>query len=215
VKSNVLIAEGEKLETGQTIASLKGNVIDLLALERTILNFLQRLSGIATHTAELVKKANPLVLLDTRKTTPGWRILEKYAVKIGGAKNHRMNLGDLILIKDNHIDASGGVKQVLEKVYKDKPPYMPVEIEIRNTDELIQALEFKPDIIMLDNMTYSEIKKSISLCIETSPNTQIEISGGVNEESFEDLRNAGVKLASLSALISKASTVDISMKISN
>ena len=213
VKVDLLFDEGAAIEKGTVIGSLSGRVVDLLALERTILNFMQHMSSVATHAKRLTKKAAPMVLLDTRKTTPGWRVLQKYAVKVGGAKNHRMSLGDMILIKDNHVDACGGIKATLEKVYKNKPANMPVEIEVRDLKELSEALEFKPDIVMLDNMGSKDTLEGIALCKKESPDTQIEISGGVNEENFEKLNELGAPMASLSALTTKAPPVDISMNI--
>ncbi|MEZ4753064.1 MAG: carboxylating nicotinate-nucleotide diphosphorylase [Bdellovibrionota bacterium] len=213
LKVKLNFAEGDAIKQGQIIGELAGRVVDLLSLERTILNFLQHMSGIATHAKRLSEKAAPLVLLDTRKTTPGWRLLEKYAVKVGGAKNHRMSLGDMILIKDNHIDACGGIKATLEKVYRDKPADMPVEIEVRDLKELNQALEFKPNIIMLDNMSYDDMEAAINIVNEKSPATELEVSGGVNIDNFKDLNRIGAKLASMSALSIQAMPVDISMKI--
>ena len=213
IKVNLLFDEGAAIKKSTIIGSLSGRVVDLLALERTILNFLQHISGLATHAKRLSEKAAPMILLDTRKTTPGWRVLQKHAVKVGGAKNHRMSLGDMILIKDNHIDACGGIKATLEKVYKDKPADMLVEIEVRDLKELAEALEFKPDIVMLDNMGSEDTLEGIAMCKKESPETQIEISGGVNEERFEELNKLGAPMASMSALTTKAPPVDISMNI--
>lgn len=146
-------SEGQLVADGTTLCILEGNMRALLSLERTALNFLQRLSGVATTTHRFVSQAHGLTVLDTRKTMPGWRLLDKYAVRIGGGHNHRMNLSDMILIKNNHIDAHAGDIKCVQALLDKRPSSIPVEVEVRTVDELSKVLkEMRPDRILLDNM---------------------------------------------------------------
>ncbi len=206
--------EGDLVDKGDIIATLEGSTRDLLLCERSILNFLQRLSGVATHVHNIVSAHPGITILDTRKTMPGWRTLEKYAVRIGGGSNHRFNLGDMILVKNNHIDAAKiPLRELLSKISHEKSPGMRWEVEVRNAQELKIALEFKPDMIMLDNMSDAEISASLPLCREKSPETIIEVSGGIRPERLHTLRNLGVTHVSMGSLTTHAANVDISMRI--
>jgi len=206
--------EGEKATKGDVLAELKGNTRALLAAERTMLNFIQRLSGIALHTNKIVSDASEIAILDTRKTTPGWRVLEKYAVRTGGGRNHRTSLGDMILIKNNHFDAATGIAAVMEQVMRERPPYMTVEVEVRNMEELKQVVPFKPEVIMCDNMPDKEIVAALNYIKSFAPQTKVEVSGGLEPEDISRLHGLGVKYVSMGSLIKRAVNVDISMRIS-
>jgi nicotinate-nucleotide pyrophosphorylase (carboxylating) len=206
--------DGAWLESGAVIAELSGHTRDLLAAERTILNFLQRLCGVATYTREFCAIQPDLVVLDTRKTMPGWRVLDKYAVRTGGGRNHRFCLGDMILVKNNHIDAHpGGMRGALSDIATRKPLYMPWEVEVRNIEELSIALEFKPTIVMLDNFTDAAMVEAVSLVRKVAEPPMIEVSGGVTRERLAVIRAAGADAVSVGALTTQAPNVDISMRI--
>jgi nicotinate-nucleotide pyrophosphorylase (carboxylating) len=191
-------SEGQKVQKGAVLATIQADLRSLLAAERTILNFLQRLSGVATLTARVCGRARGVAVLDSRKTTPGLRVLEKYAVK------------------NNHIDANGGsVSKTLSRLRASAPLYMPVEVEVRSIDELIEALPFNPAVVMLDNMNDREIKRALSVIQQSGQAMQVEISGGVTAERIPKLKSLGVKIVSMGALTTKAQNVDISMRIKN
>jgi len=216
---SVLTSDGQPVTEDTVLATIEGRTRDLLSAERMILNFMQRLSGVATITRRFVEAAGGLVVLDTRKTLPGWRLLDKYAVGVGGAKNHRFHLGDMILVKNNHIDVARGkspaekVRATLATVFEKKPTWMPVEVEIRSMDELQAALGFKPQIIMLDNMDDRQIKESLEVIKKEAPEIQVEISGRVTVERLAALKALGVNCVSVGALTTQATNVDISMRI--
>ena len=213
-KITVCREDGSEVGSGTVVAKLKGRAKTLLSAERTILNFLQRLSGIATYTRQIVAVSDKLTVLDTRKTTPGWRALEKYAVRVGGAKNHRSSLGDMILVKDNHVDANGrSVHKTLQTVFAGKPVYMPVEVEVRTVKELAEALEFPVQVVMLDNMAREDLRESLKLIKERRPEVLIEVSGQVKREQLRDLAAIGVACVSMGSLTTQARWVDISMKL--
>ena len=213
-----LVKDGEWVKKGQCIAMVKGRFSTLLTGERTALNFLQHLSGIATLThqfADKVKDYN-VKILDTRKTTPGLRILEKYAVRCGGGFNHRFGLYDAILIKDNHIAAAGSIRNAA-LLAKKNAPKKKIEVEVKNFKELKEAIESRVDIIMLDNMKPYQMKKAVSFILATR-NPQlatllIEASGGVSLKNIRDIAKTGVDLISIGALTHSARAVDISMEI--
>ncbi|MBF0398486.1 MAG: carboxylating nicotinate-nucleotide diphosphorylase [Desulfobacterales bacterium] len=204
--------DGDKIEKGDSIALLEGSLNTLLKGERTALNFLQRLSGIATLTRNYIKELgnNSTRIVDTRKTTPGWRALEKYAVRIGGAYNHRMGLYDGILIKDNHIACSGGIKKAVDMARKKAHHLLKIEVEVQNFDELHEALSVKADVIMLDNMNIEEIKKALEIIDHRAI---VEVSGGIKKENISDLAETGIDIISIGALTHSAKAVDISMDI--
>ena len=207
-------SEGAWAADGDILVELAGSTRELLSAERTILNFLQRLSGVATYTREFCENQKGLMILDTRKTMPGWRLLDKYAVKTGGASNHRFSLGDMVLVKNNHIDAHPqGIKGALADVVAKKPLYMPWEVEVRNLDELKVALSFNPTIVMLDNFNDDALKDAVALVKSAAHQPMIEVSGGVSKERLAKIQAAGVDAASVGALTTRAPNVDISMRI--
>lgn len=216
--------DGCVLEAGAAIARLSGRARSLLAAERTILNFMQRLSGVATYTNAFVRQVPEMLVLDTRKTTPGWRELEKYAVRTGGGTNHRMHLSDLIMVKDNHIDAflsqeegvgrSQGLGALLQRVQKDKPAGMQVEVEVRDQQELRLALDAEVDFVMLDNMSDPEIKEALEIVEAHPASPRVEVSGGITVERACALFALGVRCVSVGALTHQATSVDIAMSIS-
>ena len=207
-------SEGAWAADGDILVELAGSTRELLSAERTILNFLQRLSGVATYTREFCENQKGLKILDTRKTMPGWRLLDKYAVKTGGASNHRFSLGDMVLVKNNHIDAHPqGIKGALADVVAKKPLYMPWEVEVRNLDELKVALSFNPTIVMLDNFNDDALKDAVALVKTAAHQPMIEVSGGVSKERLAKIQAAGVDAASVGALTTRAPNVDISMRI--
>lgn len=203
--------DGDFIEKGRVIALIKGNARFLLAGERIVLNFLQRLSGIATFTREFVKKVEdlPVKILDTRKTTPGLRFMEKYAVRVGGGYNHRFALYDAILIKDNHIKIAGSVKEAVFKA-KNSCIHQKVEVEVKSLDELEEAIAAGADIVMLDNMDIETMKKAVEI---SKGRVLLEASGGVNLENVRDIALTGVDFISIGALTHSARAVDISMKV--
>lgn len=208
-------ADGQWAKEGEILAVLEGPTRELLAAERTILNFLQHLSAVATRTKETVARAGEITILDTRKTTPGWRVLEKYAVRTGGGKNHRFSLGDMILVKNNHIDAQGGdMAKTLSRIQKERPSYMPVEVEVRSLAELKTALTFTPDVVMLDNMDDPMIRQALKIVSALSRPPLVEVSGGISPERLTRLEKLGVRYVSMGSLTSQAGAVDISMRIS-
>ena len=210
INLNFLAKDGDHIKCSQNIASGTANIKIILAGERLILNLIQHLSSIATLTNRFASKLdnNKIKILDTRKTLPNLRFLEKYAVKCGGGFNHRMNLQDQILIKDNHIIAGGGIKHVLNKVANKN---ILVEIECDTYQQVSEAVIFLPNIIMLDNMEISEIEKSIKLIRASSPKTQIEVSGGINIETIKNYRHLDIDFISIGSLTNSCQNVDIGL----
>ena len=204
--------EGSIVLKGETLAELDGPFATLLTGERTALNFMQRLCGIATLTRQYAEKLKPYkaVLLDTRKTTPGWRVLEKEAVLYGGGTNHRMGLFDALLIKENHIAACGGITAAVAKVRSQLGPLLSVEVEVRNFDELQEALAARPDVIMLDNMSLEDMKKAVEL---TKGRVPLEAFGNVTLDTLAAIAETGVDFISSGAITHSARAVDISMLI--
>ena len=189
----------------------KADVRAILSGERVALNYLQRMSGVATHTNKIVKmlEGSKTILLDTRKTTPNNRIFEKYSVKVGGGSNHRYNLSDGILIKDNHIDAAGSITKAV-KLAKEYAPFVrKIEVEVENLDMLREALDAGADIIMLDNMSVETMKEAVSII---DGRAQTECSGNVTKEKVKDLIDIGVDFISCGALTHSSPVLDYSMK---
>jgi nicotinate-nucleotide pyrophosphorylase (carboxylating) len=209
-----IFKDGDGLKIGHIVFSVKGKLTSILKAERTALNFIQRLSGIATLTRTYVDRLqhSSTRIVDTRKTTPGWRGLEKYAVKIGGGSNHRMGLYDGVLIKDNHIAACGGIRMAVDSARKQTHHLMKIEVEVTNMAELTEALSAGVDVIMLDNMTPDQIRKAVK---KINSKALVEVSGGVNLDNLILLAEAGVDLISVGALTHSAKSVDMSMKIQN
>ncbi len=207
-------ADGDAVDAGREVMAVGGKLGSMLTAERTALNFLQRMSGIATHVREYVgavagKRAK---LVDTRKTTPGWRVLEKYAVRIGGAENHRMGLYDGILIKDNHIAACGGIAQAVRRAQQGIHHLVRIEVETESLAQVEEALDAGVDVIMLDNMTPPEIEAAVA---RIAGRAMVEISGGVRKEDLPRLADTGADLISVGALTHGAVSVDLSMEIAS
>lgn len=203
--------DGDTVKNGEKLGVIRGDIRVLLSGERTALNFLQRMSGIATYTrniANLLEGTNTK-LLDTRKTTPNMRIFEKYAVKIGGGCNHRYNLSDGILLKDNHIGAAGGVKEAVMMAKEYAPFVRKIEVEVENLDMLKEALEAGADIIMLDNMSVEDMKEAVRL---TAGKAETECSGNVTKENAAELADIGVDYISSGALTHSSPILDLSLK---
>ncbi len=203
--------DGDFVCKGQKIGVVRGDIRVLLSGERTALNYLQRMSGIATYTRSIVKmlKGSKTKLLDTRKTTPGMRVFEKYAVKIGGGYNHRYNLSDGVLLKDNHIGAAGSVYNAV-KMAKDYAPFVrKIEVEVENLSMLKEALEAGADIIMLDNMSVEDMKQAVEL---VAGKVETECSGNITKENIATLVNIGVDYISSGALTHSAPILDLSLK---
>ena len=206
-----LVQDGAEVHKGQLMAKVHGDIRTLLCGERTALNYLQRMSGIATYThsvAELLKGTG-IKLLDTRKTTPNNRIFEKYAVRIGGGNNHRYNLSDGVLLKDNHIGATGGVKEAIAAAKEYAPFVRKIEVEVENLDMVKEAVEAGADIIMLDNMDTDALKEAIAYI---DGRAEIEVSGNVTKENIARLTGLGVDYVSSGALTHSAPILDISLK---
>lgn len=207
-----LFKDGDRVKKGQVIAAVSGRLAALLTAERVALNFLQRLSGIATLTGKLAGKikSENTRLLDTRKTTPCLRLLEKYAVRAGGGYNHRFGLFDCVLIKDNHIAVAGGVKEAIGKVVKKYEGSALIEVEARNLKEVKEAVSSGADIIMLDNMGTDKIKKSLKII---KGSALVEVSGGVSADNIGEIASTGADFISVGALTHSARAVDISMEV--
>jgi len=211
-----LIKDGSPLKKGDVIAEIRGKARAILTGERTALNFLQRLSGIATHTSQFVARVRdlPVLIIDTRKTTPGYRWLEKYAVRMGGGHNHRMNLADGILIKDNHLAllrAKGKtLKEVVVQAKKKAPKGLKVEVETTNLGEVREAVSAGADIIMFDNMSPAMMRRGVKLLPK---GVMSEASGGVNLESVRAIAETGVNFISIGALTHSSKALDISLEL--
>ena len=205
------VNDGDVIKNGQKIGVVRGDIRVLLSGERTALNYLQRMSGIATYTrviADMLKGSNTK-LLDTRKTTPNMRVFEKYAVKVGGGCNHRYNLSDGILLKDNHIGAAGGVKQAIMMAKEYAPFVRKIEVEVENLDMLKEALDAGADIIMLDNMSVEDMKTAVKLA---KGKAETECSGNVTKENVQKLIDIGVDYISSGALTHSSPILDLSLK---
>ena len=203
--------DGDTVKNGEKLGVIRGDIRVLLSGERTALNFLQRMSGIATYTrliADLLKDSKTK-LLDTRKTTPNMRVFEKYAVKVGGGYNHRFNLSDGILLKDNHIGAAGGVKEAVQMAKEYAPFVRKIEIEVENLEMVKEALEAGADIIMLDNMSVEDMKEAVKLC---KGKAETECSGNVTKENVAKLVDIGVDYISSGALTHSSPILDLSLK---
>ena len=202
--------DGDEVLAGEIIIKVQCGVVPLLEGERSALNILQWLSGIATLTDRYVKKVAPVKILDTRKTTPGLRVFEKYAVACGGAINHRFGLYDQVLIKDNHIEAAGGISNAVSAIRKNVSDNKKIEVEVQSVEEVKEALESHVDIIMLDNMVIDTMHQCITL-IDGKAKT--EISGGITFDRLEEISTTGADFVSIGALTHSAPAVDISMNI--
>ncbi|MBQ8351183.1 MAG: carboxylating nicotinate-nucleotide diphosphorylase [Clostridia bacterium] len=206
-----LAKDGEEIKKGQLIARLRGDIRVLLSGERTALNYLQRMSGVATYTKRVADllTGTGIKLLDTRKTTPNNRIFEKYAVRVGGGNNHRYNLSDGVLLKDNHIGAAGGVRQAVAMAKAYAPFVRRIEVEVENMAMVKEAVEAGADIIMLDNMTHEQLKEAIDYI---AGRAEIEVSGNVTKENIARLADLGVDYISSGALTHSSPILDLSLK---
>lgn len=204
--------DGDTVNEGEILAYVRGTLRALLSGERTALNFLQHLSGISTCVRSYANELSGKIvrLVDTRKTTPGWRVLEKYAVRVGGAHNHRMGLYDGVLIKDNHIAAFGGIKKAIDHIRSNVSHLFKIEVEASSLDQVKEALEARADVIMLDNMNILQIKQATALI---EGRAIVEVSGNVTKEVLKSLADTGVDIISVGALTHSARAVDISMRV--
>lgn len=210
-KFDVLVKDGDAVKAGQKLGTVYGDIRVLLSGERTALNYLQRMSGIATYTHEMAEllKDSLIRLLDSRKTTPNNRIFEKYAVKIGGVKNHRYNLSDGVLLKDNHIGAAGGVKEAVLAAKDYAPSVRKIEIEVETLGMVKEAVEAGADIIMLDNMDHDQMQEAVALI---AGRAEIEISGNVTKANVASYLDLDVQYVSSGALTHSAKILDLSLK---
>ena len=203
-----IFKDGDFIKSGTIFLKMKGRGVALLEGERVALNIIQRLCGIASLTKQYVDRAKPIKILDTRKTTPGFRIFEKYAVLCGGGVNHRFGLFDAILIKDNHIKASGGITQAIEAVRKSNKGFMQIEVEASTLEEVKDAIAAKSDIIMLDNMTIEDTIKAVEIIGEKA---KIEVSGSISLEKLDTLSKLDINFISIGSLTHSPKASDISM----
>lgn len=203
--------DGDNVKKGEIIAEIEGDIRTILSGERTALNYLQRMSGIASHTRKIVNllEGSSVKLIDTRKTTPNNRIFEKYAVKVGGGSNHRFNLSDGVMLKDNHIAVAGGIKQAVAMAREYTSFIHKIEVEVENLDMVLEALEAKADIIMLDNMSLDEMKEAVKVIDKRA---LIECSGNLTLENIAGLREIGVDYISSGALTHSSPILDLSLK---
>lgn len=211
VEIEFYVKDGDAVAAGELMAKVRGDIRILLSGERTALNYLQRMSGIATYTNSIAKllEGTGIQLLDTRKTSPNNRIFEKYAVRVGGGHNHRYNLTDGVLLKDNHIGAAGGVKEAIRMAKEYAPFVRKIEVEVENLEMVREAVEAKADIIMLDNMTSEVMAEAVAII---DGKAEIEISGNVTRENIERIKGLGVDYVSSGALTHSAPIMDISLK---
>jgi nicotinate-nucleotide pyrophosphorylase (carboxylating) len=207
--------EGNCCQSGTTIATIEGNREALLTGERVALNLAMRLSGIATATRNYVKTISdlPTKLVDTRKTTPGLRVLEKYATRVGGALNHRMGLDDAVMIKDNHIQAAGGIERAIATLRQNIPYPLSIEVETSSIEEVNAALKHGADIIMLDNMPLEKMKQAVEIIRSTDNRVKIEASGNITSNTIRAVAETGIDYISSSAPITRSHWLDISMRI--
>lgn len=211
VEIEFYVKDGDTVTVGERMATVRGDIRILLSGERTALNYLQRMSGIATYTNSIAKllEGTGIRLLDTRKTSPNNRIFEKYAVRVGGGHNHRYNLTDGVLLKDNHIGAAGGVKEAIRMAKEYAPFVRKIEVEVENLEMVKEAVEAGADIIMLDNMTPEDMAEAVAAI---NGKAEIEISGNVTRENIERIKGLGVDYVSSGALTHSAPIMDISLK---
>ncbi|MDF2645182.1 MAG: nadC [Paenibacillus sp.] len=209
------VVEGSSVYKGTILAEVEGNTRSILLGERLSLNLMQRLSGIATKTREFVDALEgvPTRLVDTRKTTPGHRLLEKYAVRVGGGHNHRFGLYDAVMIKDNHIKGSGGITQAIQAARQQIPHTMKIEVEVENFDQLHEALAAGADIIMLDNMIPVKMKEAVSIIKSKAPHIVVEGSGSVTPQTIKAMAETGVDVISVGRLTYSVAALDISLDL--
>ena len=220
IRFKALVSDGARVKPNKKVALLQGPARAILTAERTALNLLGYLSGISTLTSKFVEKAGPgkVKIVDTRKTLPGLRYLAKYAVRTGGGFNHRMGLYDQILVKDNHLKIAGlklRIKGLIKKIKNEKPKNMKLEVEVKNLKEFKEALEAQPDIIMLDNMKLTDIRKMIKLKERSKQKPLIEVSGNVSLKNVSQIAKAGPDIISIGSITHSVESIDVSLNISN
>ncbi len=215
VTSHPSIFDGIRVKAGQQIAVIQHNARVILSCERVILNFLQRMAGIATTTRRFVDavEGTRVRILDTRKTAPGLRVIDKYAVRCGGGQNHRLDLSDGVLIKGNHIALAGGAIAALERAIRNRRGRQPIEIEVRSLEELQQALEHGAEAILLDNMSVEHVRTALEICSRQSRRIPLECAGGINLENVRSYAETGVDFISVGALTQSATAVDMSLRV--
>ena len=211
IEMDIHFKDGDEIKKGDVIAEFRGHTCAMLKAERTALNLLQHMSGIASYTNKCVKAVagTNASIADTRKTLPGLRALQKYSVTAGGGRNHRYNLTDAAMLKDNHIDAYGGITQAVTALRKKAGHMLQIEVEVRNFEELEEALAVKADVIMLDNMSCEDMKKAVEI---NAGKAKLEASGNVTLDNIRDVALTGVDIISLGALTHSVTAFDISMK---
>ena len=216
VISHPEIFDGVRMHPGQTAAVIRHNARVILSCERVILNFMQRMSGIATLTRKFVDavEGTKTHILDTRKTVPGLRVIDKYAVRCGGGQNHRLDLSDGILVKNNHIELAGGITRALENLHQNRRGTQPIEVEVRSLKELEEALEHGAEAILLDNMPVEDVRKAVERCAKFERRIPLEASGGINLQNVRSYAETGVDYISVGALTHSPTAVDMSLRIS-
>lgn len=215
VTSHPSIFDGVRLDKGDQIAVIRHNARVILSCERVILNFLQRMCGVATVTRKFVDAVSGMRarILDTRKTIPGLRVLDKYAVRCGGGQNHRLDLSDGVLIKNNHIALAGGAVPALERAHRNRRGNQPIEIEVRSVDELRQAIEHGAEAILMDHMSVEDVRKAVEICAHAPRRIPLECSGGITLENVRAYAETGVDFISIGALTHASTAVDMSMRV--
>jgi len=216
VISHPEVFDGVRMHPGQTAAVIRHNARVILSCERVILNFIQRMSGIATVTRKFVDAIDGTKarILDTRKTVPGLRVLDKYAVRCGGGQNHRLDLSDGILVKNNHIALAGGITRALANLHQNRRGNQPIEVEVRDLKELEEALKNGAEAILLDNMSAEDVRKAVERCAKFERRIPLEASGGINLQNVRAYAETGVDYISVGALTHSAAAVDMSLRIS-
>ena len=213
VKAELLVQDGTPLKGGDVVCTFSGPAISLLEIERTLLNFWQHLSGVASATAKFVERCvPPCQILDTRKTLPGWRELQKYAVRCGGGVNHRMGLYDMIMLKENHLLAAGGIAQAIPQVLGNKPSSVEVEVEVETLEQLEIALKFPILRVLLDNMPNETLLKAVAMKNKMAPEIQLEASGNMTLDRIAGVSKTGVDFISVGALTHSVQALDLSMR---
>jgi nicotinate-nucleotide pyrophosphorylase (carboxylating) len=215
VTSHPSIFDGIRMNAGQQVAVIQHNARVILSCERVILNFLQRMAGIATSTRRFVDavEGTAVRILDTRKTAPGLRVIDKYAVRCGGGQNHRLDLSDGVLIKGNHITLAGGVVSALERAIHNRRGQQPIEIEVRSLEEVQQALDLGAEAILLDNVRVETVRQAVELCSRQARRIPLECAGGINLENVRSYAETGVDFISVGALTQSSTAVDMSLRV--
>jgi len=215
VTSHPSIFDSIRLHKGQQIAVIRHNARVILSCERVILNFLQRMSGVATMTRKFVDavEGTRVRILDTRKTIPGLRVIDKYGVRCGGGQNHRLDLSDGVLIKNNHIALAGGAAQALERAVRNRRGNQPIEIEVRSLEELHLVLEHGAEAILFDNLTVEDVRKGVEICARLPRRIPVECAGGINLENIRAYAETGVDFISVGALTHSSVAVDMSLRV--